>query len=200
MKMKRIVAGLLIMALLAVTAACGKEDASNESGNGGASATEMPVDIVSHVADGVTVQTEAAAAMDDGLKKNYIVLLDGCSDEEAGYYLYDITGDGIPELILGTHTMTVYSYNQGAVMTIGTLEIQEAWLDDQYGFVASCQHDGRFELRRYQYDGEMFAEEVLVSADSEAEFDTGSADYLKGARTLKRYELTDRSEFDLEKD
>lgn len=194
MKTKRIAVGLMLIALLVLLAGCGKEKAAGEGKDGLAAGTEMPVDIVSHVADGVTVQTEST--MDEGLKNSYTVLLDGCSDEKAGYYLYDITGDSIPELILGADTMTVYSYNQGAVMTIGTLAIQEAWLADQYGFIASCENDGSFELRQYQYDGEMFKETVLVSAGNESDFNAQSASYLNGAQILKWYELTDRSVFE----
>ena len=70
-------------------AACGR--GSNQE-----AASEKPVDIVSEVAEVVSSETETTA-MDETVQKNYKVLLDGTSDQEAVYYLMDVTGNGSPE-------------------------------------------------------------------------------------------------------
>lgn len=63
------------------------------------------------------------------------------SDTDAVYYLVDITGDGSPELIVGTEMMNVYSMQSGGS--------NDNWFyDDQYGlFVTavwfSCLHQER---------------------------------------------------------
>lgn len=186
---------VLMTAAMTMMAACGKDAENDNSGKSQAGATEAPIDIVSQVVDGVDSQ-KPVSEMDEGQKQSYMVLLDGCSDSEAGYYIHDLTGDAVPELLLGTDIMSVYSYNQGSVMTIGTLAIQEAYLSEQYGFLAICENDGSYELRCYAYDGEMFTEKVLVTASGQEECKSQAADYLQSAQTLQRYELSDRTLFE----
>jgi hypothetical protein len=78
-------------------------------------------------------------------------------------------------------------------MTIGTLDVREAWLSGQYGFLGVCENNGAYELRQYQYDGEMFNEKVLVSAADEASCSEQSASYLSGAQELVKYDISDRT-------
>jgi hypothetical protein len=190
---------MLLLSLVLLLAGCGKKDTSDISENTEhkeTASTEMPVDIVTQVTEEVTAQTEALPmddSMDESIIKNYTVLLDGYSDSEAGYYLVDVTGDGVPELMIGNETVTVYSCNQGSVMTIGTLDVREAWLSGQYGFLGVCENNGAYELRQYQYDGEMFNEKVLVSAADEASCSEQSASYLSGAQELVKYDISDRT-------
>jgi hypothetical protein len=186
---------ILVLSLVFLLAGCGKKDTSDISENTEyteTASTELPVDIVTQVTEDVTSQTETAT-LDESIKKSYSVLLDGWSDSEAGYYLHDLTGDGIPELMIGNETVSVYSCNQGDVMTIGTLAVSEAWLSEQYGFLAVCENDGAYELRQYQYDGEMFNEKVLVSAEDADSCSEQSASYLSDAWELTRYDLSDRT-------
>lgn len=182
---KGIACGVLILAVL--TGGCGKTSQ--------ASATEMPVDLVSEIADAVSAETETTT-MDETVQKNYQVLLDGTSDPEAVYYLVDVTGNGSPELIVGKENMSVYSCNQGAVTTIGSMMIDTAYLSQQYGFLAFCHQQENYELRQYQYDGEMLTETVLVSASSEVDYQSKASAYLSDARELKAYALDDRTSFD----
>ena len=79
----------MILLLTVLLAACGR--GSNQE-----AASEKPVDIVSEVAEVVSSETETTA-MDETVQKNYKVLLDGTSDQEAVYYLMDVTGNGSPE-------------------------------------------------------------------------------------------------------
>ena len=71
----------MILFLTVLLAACGR--GSNQE-----AASEKPVDIVSEVAEDVSSETETTA-MDETVQKNYKVLLDGTSDQEAVYYLMD---------------------------------------------------------------------------------------------------------------
>ena len=183
----------LILAVVLMTA-CGKEQESGQSTET-AAAAQMPVDIVSHVTDSLTIQNELSS-MDEGMKKNYTVLLDGCSDNKAGYYLFDVTGDDLPELMLGADSMTVYSCNQGSVMTIGTLMIQDAYWSEKDGFLAFYDNEGDLELRQYQYNGELFNEYVLVSAGNTADYSSQAEVWLADSQELKRYDLADRTPFE----
>ena len=122
-------------------------------------------------------------------------LLDGASDTDAVYYLVDITGDGSPELIVGTEMMNVYSCNQGAVTTIGSMTINTAYLSQQYGFLAFIKKDDQYELVQYKYNGEMITENILVSAVSESDYRDQASRYLSDAREMKAYALDDRTPF-----
>lgn len=133
--------------------------------------------------------------MDETVQKNYKVLLDGTSDQEAVYYLMDVTGNGSPELIVGKEAMSVYSCNQGAVTTIGAMAIDTAYLSTKYGFLAFNNQNDKYELVQYKYDGEMITETVLVSASSEADYKSQADQYLADARELKAYALDDRTPF-----
>ena len=102
---------LIVLTLIVILAGCGKDNSQ---------ATEVPVDLVSEIAGEISSEAETMA-MDETVQNNYRVLLDGASDTDAVYYLVDITGYGSPELIVGTEMMNVYSCNQGAVTTIGSM-------------------------------------------------------------------------------
>ena len=172
----------MILLLTVLLAACGR--GSNQE-----AVSEKPVDIVSEVAEAVISEPETTA-MDETVQKNYKVLLDGTSDQEAVYYLMDVTGNGSPELIVGKEAMSVYSCNQGAVTTIGAMAI-----DTKYGFLAFNNQNDKYELVQYKYDGEMITETVLVSASSEADYKSQADQYLADARELKAYALDDRTPF-----
>ncbi|MGN0203379.1 MAG: hypothetical protein ACI4BB_02475 [Coprococcus sp.] len=194
MKVKRLMGAVLLILLMFFLIGCGKEkDTGNEQKD--VLVSEIPIDIVSEIAGTVSEQ-EKTFSMDDEQKKSYKVLLDGCPDQDAVYYLYDITGDGSPELIVGKDAMSVYSFNQGEVMTIGTLTLQNMYLSGQYGLLAFIINDGTYELRQYQYDGEMITEKVFVSASNSADYDNQTADYMKDAKEVTPYELTDRTPFE----
>ena len=188
--MKRIKVGrartlLIVLTLTVILAGCGKDNSQ---------ATEVPVDLVSEIAGEVSSEAETTA-MDETVQKNYKVLLDGTSDPEAVYYLMDVTGDGSPELIVGKETMSVYSCNQGAVTTIGSMTINTAYLSQQYGFLAYSKKDDQYELVQYKYDGEMITENILVSAASESDYRNQADQCLSDARELKAYALDDRTPF-----
>lgn len=194
MNVKKWAGVLLLVLLLVFTVGC-KSDKAAGNQETDTAAVEIPIDIVSEVAGSFGEQQEDYL-MDEEQQKNYKVLLDGCSDPEAVYYLYDLTGDGSVELIMGKETMSVYSYNQGSVMTIGTVPLQEAYLSNQYGFLAFYNNDGSYELRQYQYDGEMVTERVLVSASNSADYEARAASWLEDADELEPFELTDRTPFE----
>ncbi len=194
MKVKELMGMLLLMLLIALSVGCGKEK-NDGYGETDELTSEIPIDIVSEIAGAVSEQKQTVL-LDDDQKKKYKVLLDGCPDQEAVYYLYDITGDGSPELIVGKDAMSVYSFNQGDVMTIGTLMLQEMYLSEQYGLLAFYNNDGAYELRQYQYDGEMVTEKVFVSASNSADYDSQTADYMKNAKKVESYALTDRTPFE----
>lgn len=183
--------------MLILMAGCGKEQASADgtSKDDKVTETQIPLNIISEVAGAVSEQ-QKKSMMDDEQQKNYKVLLDGCPDQDAVYYLYDFTGDGSPELIMGNETMSVYSYSSGSVMTIGTLMIQQAYLSAQYGLLAYYVNDGIYELRQYQYDGEMVVEKVLASASNLADYDSQAEAYMASADELQAFTLTDRTPFE----
>ena len=187
MKLDKICTVCMILLLTVLLAACGR--GSNQE-----AASEKPVDIVSEVAEAVSSEPETTA-MDETVQKNYKVLLDGTSDQEAVYYLMDVTGNGSPELIVGKEAMSVYSCNQGAVTTIGAMAIDTAYLSTKYGFLALNNQNDKYELVQYKYDGEMITETVLVSASSEADYKSQADQYLADARELKAYALDDRTPF-----
>ena len=188
MKFEKAAAVCMILLVTAMFAACGR-------GSSQEAASEKPVDIVSEVADAVSSETETTG-MDETVQKNYRVLLDGTSDPDAVYYLMDVTGSGLPELIVGKGDMSVYSCNQGAVTTIGSMVIDTAYLSTKYGFLAFHNKNDQYELVQYKYDGEMITETVLVSASSEADYKSQAGQYLADARELKAYALDDRTPFD----
>lgn len=187
----------LFLLLILLMVGCGKEQASADETSEGdkAQETQIPLDIISEVAGAVSEQ-QKKSMMDDEQQKNYKVLLDGCPDQDAVYYLYDFTGDGSPELIMGNGTMSVYSYSSGSVMTIGTLMIKEAYLSTQYGLLAYYVNDGIYELRQYQYDGEMVVEKVLASASNLEDYDAQAEVYMASADELQAFALTDRTPFE----
>lgn len=185
MKLKRAGMLLAILTLTVFPAGCGKAHSQS---------AEVPVDLVSEIAGEVSSEAETTA-MDETVQENYRVLLDGASDADAVYYLVDITGDGSPELIVGTELMNVYSCNQGAVTTIGSMTINTAYLSQQYGFLAYSKKDDQYELVQYKYDGEMITENILVSAASESDYRNQADQYLSDARELKAYALDDRTLF-----
>ncbi len=185
MKLKRAGMFLAILTLTVFPAGCGKAHSQS---------AEVPVDLVSEIAGEVSSEAETTA-MDETVQENYRVLLDGASDADAVYYLVDITGDGSPELIVGTELMNVYSCNQGAVTTIGSMTINTAYLSQQYGFLAYSKKDDQYELVQYKYDGEMITENILVSAASESDYRNQADQYLSDARELKAYALDDRTLF-----
>ena len=176
---------LIGLTLIVILAGCGKDNSQ---------ATEVPVDLVSEIAGEISSEAETMA-MDETVQNNYRVLLDGASDTDAVYYLVDITGDGSPELIVGTEMMNVYSCNQGAVTTIGSMTINTAYLSQQYGFLAFIKKDDQYELVQYKYDGEMITENILVSAVSESDYRDQASRYLSDAREMKAYALDDRTPF-----
>lgn len=194
MKVKRFIGVLILMILIGLSVGCGK-DKNDGYGEQDEMSTEIPIDIVTEIAGAVSEQKKTVL-LDDDQKEKYKVLLDGCSDQTAVYYLYDITGDGSPELIVGKEAMSVYSFNQGEVMTIGTLMLQEMYLSEQYGLLAFYNNDGTYELRQYQYDGEMITEKVFVSASNSSDYDSEAADYMKKAKKMEPYDLTDRTPFE----
>ena len=175
MKLDKTCTVCMILLLTVLLAACGR--GSNQE-----AASEKPVDIVSEVAEVVSSETETTA-MDETVQKNYKVLLDGTSDQEAVYYLMDVTGNGSPELIVGKEAMSVYSCNQGAVTTIGAMATDTAYLSTKYGFLA------------FNNQNEMITETVLVSASSEADYKSQADQYLADAREMKAYALDDRTPF-----
>ena len=79
MKLDKTCTVCMILLLTVLLAACGR--GSNQE-----AASEKPVDIVSEVAEAVSSEPETTA-MDETVQKNYKVLLDGTSDQEAVYYL-----------------------------------------------------------------------------------------------------------------
>lgn len=186
MKMRKIVIAVSMAMLVALSAGCGRN-------SGQTSSTEVPIDLVSEIAGAVSTESETTV-MDATVQKNYQVLLDGTSDADAVYYLVDVTGNGLPELIVGKENMSVYSCNQGEVTTIGSMAIDTAYLSQQYGFLAYSQQN-QYELRQYKYDGEMIVETVLVSAASEADYKSQAASYLTDAQALTPYALDDRTPF-----
>ena len=187
MKLDKTCTVCMILLLTVLLAACGR--GSNQE-----AASEKPVDSVSEVAEAVISEPETTA-MDETVQMNYKVLLDGTSDQEAVYYLMDVTGNGSPELIVGKEAMSVYSCNQGAVTTIGAMAIDTAYLSTKYGFLAFNNQNDKYELVQYKYDGEMITETVLVSASSEADYKSQADQYLADARELKAYALDDRTPF-----
>ena len=110
----------------------------------------------------------------------------------------DITGDGSPELIVGTEMMNVYSCNQGAVTTIGAMAIDTAYLSTAvWSSWPSSSRDDQYELVQYKYDGEMITEDgacvcCLLKSDYR---EPGRSRYLADARELKAYALDDRTPF-----
>ena len=93
----------------------------------------LPGETVEIISGKVYINEMCIRDRDETVQKNYKVLLDGTSDQEAVYYLMDVTGNGSPELIVGKEAMSVYSCNQGAVTTIGAMAIDTAYLSTKYG-------------------------------------------------------------------
>lgn len=180
-----------LYAFIILSAGCGKKDGASADG---ASAGEVPVDIIKSITDDAVSHQEMYHMTSD-LKINYQTILDGILDEDAGYYVYDITGDKTPELIVGPDMMTVYSFAHGDIITVGTLYAQAIYLSEQYGFVTQYKNGENDELRLYAFDGENLNEQVVLHTETHDEFNTLSVTYLKDAKPLKRYNISDRSVF-----
>ena len=190
MKIKVITAVLLLLTFAAV-AGCGKK---NEQAAPSGS-TGVPVDIVKQLSDEAVSQPETSE-MSDKQKEDYQIILDGWAEEEAGYYLYDVTGNGKPELIVGSRTMTVYSYKQDQVVTVGTVEADDVYLSAQYGFLTECLGEPNDELRLYTYDGTVLNEKVVLHTDNREDYNKLVKTYKKDAKKLKRWQLSDRTSFE----
>ncbi len=191
MKTKNIYVLFLLLTMMLIAAGCGKKQTQDPAdGNSG-----VPVDIIKQISDGAVSQPETSV-MSDKQKSDYQIILDGCADEEAGYYLYDLTGNGKAELILGGRTMTVYSYNNDKAEPIGTIAADDVYLSAQYGFLTECLDENFDELRLYTYDGEKLTEKVVLHTDTRDDYNNLVKTYKKDAKKLKRWQLTDRSAFD----
>ena len=192
---KKTVKGLLLlMTCVLLAAGCGKKQTEAEVSEGNP-AQSVPVDIVKQISDEAVSQPETSV-MTDQQKSDYQIILDGCADEEAGYYLYDLTGNGRPELILGSKTMTVYSYMNDQAASIGTIRADDVYLSAQYGFLTECLDETNDELILYTYDGEQLNEKVVLHTDKREDYNNLVKTYKKDAKKLKRWQISDRSVFD----
>ncbi len=189
MKKKIALGWLCVLMVLSMTACKSGTQSASE-----AESVSTPVDIVSQIKDLVT--SEISVTMSTKQKSSYTILLDGWSDSAAGYYLYDLTGDAVPELIVGSDMMTVYSYNEDSVLTIGTLMGSVLYLSDSYGLVTRYEGNGNYELRRYRFNGELLSETVLLSVSDLDNFEVRSVNYLGDATELEAYALSNRTPFE----
>ncbi len=188
------------MACLCLLAAgCAREaDDEEETAEETAEETEesVYVDIVSEITN--SIQADAGVPMYESQKYNYTIILDGCIDSNSRYYVYNVIGDSVPELIVGTDMMTVYSYDcdNDSVFTIGTVTGSKIYVSDEYGFLVSYESNGIYELGQYTFDGEGLSETVLVSAADEEEYAGRTSDYLADAAEPESHIITDRSLFE----
>ncbi len=190
MKIKMMTVVLLLL-MFAAAAGCGKKNEQPTS----AGSAGVPVDIVKQLSDEAVSQPETSE-MTDKQKEDYQIILDGWAEEEAGYYLYDVTGNGKPELIVGSRTMTVYSYKQDQVVTVGTIQADDVYLSAQYGFLTECLGEPYDELRLYTYDGTVLNEKVVLHTDNRDDYNNLVKTYKKDAKKLKRWQLSDRTSFE----
>ena len=154
-----------------------------------------PIDLVSQITDELTREA-AKTIQDEDLGYSYKVLIDGCPIDKAKYYIIDITGDGVPELILGDDEMTVYSGQGTNICTLGTINGSSLYLSPQYGLLALYIEDKRYELVRYQYNGEQFDQVIYVATRDKDEYEMNSREYLEDAQELGWYELDDHTPFE----
>ena len=192
MKKRLLLILISVFVLIMSASGCGSkdDDTAAESSSSG-----IPVDILKSIADDATSHQEEYQMISD-LKISYQTILDGVLDDESGYYVYDITGDKKPELIVGPGMMTVYSYSNGDIITVGTMYANAIYLSGQYGLISQYLNGENDELRLYTFDGENLNEQVVLHTETRDEFNTLSVTYLKDAKPLKRYNIPDRSVFD----
>ena len=191
MKVKGLYTVLLLTAMLLCTASCGKKETAQPQDTH----TGVPVDIVKQISDDAMSQPETSV-MSDKQKADYQIILDGCADENAVYYLYDLTGNGSAELILGSRDMTVYTYNHEKAETLGTITADDVYLSAQYGFLTECLDDTNDELILYTFDGEKLTEKVVLHTDNRDDYQKLVKTYKKDAKKLQSFRLSDRSAFD----
>ena len=178
-KMMRRFAAVFAAALLLFTAACGKKNGASETAS-------TAVDLVQHVTD--TAVSGSPAAMTSEEKAAYAALLANYPDSGAGYFLYDLTGDGNEELIVGGQKKTVYAYIGGKAEEMGTVLADKVYVSETYGFLAYSAQGDMEELRLYFFkDGEL-VEQVVLHTDKDEEFKKLLKTYQKDAVELPLYQ------------
>jgi len=191
-------AAVLCLCILCVNAGCGAgRSSSKDSGEtltdaGSESASQ--VDIISEVQkDAQDKSIISKGLTDETMKSKYQQILDGT--DSGRYYIQDINGDGVPELIVGSAAMTVYTYKNGDIATLGTIEGFNVYYSDKYGILAEKTGDGRYVLSSYSCSGSLLNKTDLVSAGSADEYSAKAADILKASKALTGFDIKDRSVF-----
>lgn len=199
MKKRKVIwlAGLLCLAVSAGLCACGSSagNASDTAAETGETAAAGNIDIVEAVEENVQARDALSNSIkDEDAADSYKEILNS-SDAAGGYYLQDVNGDGVPELIVGEETMTVYTYDSG-IKTLGTIEGQDVHYSDTYGIITEYESGtGEYELRSYKYSDGLLQKTVLVSSTDTDEYSSEAASFLSSAQALTKFDLSDFSVF-----
>lgn len=134
-------------------------------------------------------QTEGI--LNPSMASRYQMILNGSGGE--CYYLQDVTGDDVPELIAGEGILTVYTYADGDIKSLGTVSGSNLSFSPEYGILAEELSDGSCQMRSYKLDGELMMATLILSEKYQKNFEEKAETYLKDASPLISFDITDRS-------
>ena len=168
----------------------------DESGAGAVSAASgqsavYHLDIVQAVAQQAANRSTLYDGVSSSMASRYQMILNGSGGD--CYYLLDVTGDGAPELMAGEGILTVYTYRDGEIRSLGTVSGTDLHYSAVYGILAQELLEGSYQLRSYRYDTDLLMSSVLVSERSLAQYEEKAKAILSGADSLVSFEMSDRS-------
>lgn len=130
---------------------------------------------------------------DETLVAGYEYVLDGIS--QGSYYLYDLTDDGIPELIAGDAQKTIYTSRDGSISAIGTVDADSLYSSEEYGLLAVAKTAAGWELDSYSYSSGLMNKKSLAAESNRQDFNGKTEDVLSRSKELTRFDVSDRSVF-----
>ncbi len=135
--------------------------------------------------------SQSSGILNSSMASRYQMILNGSDGEY--YYLQDVTGDEVPELIAGEGILTVYTYSEGDIKSLGTVSGSNLYYSADKGILAEELSEGSYQMRSYQFDGELMMATIILSEKYQKNFEEKAETYRQDASPLTSFEITDRS-------
>jgi len=135
--------------------------------------------------------SQSSGILNSSMASRYQMILNGSDGEY--YYLQDVTGDEVPELIAGEGILTVYTYSDGDIKSLGTVSGSNLYYSADKGILAEELSEGSYQMRSYQFDGELMMATIILSEKYQKNFEEKAETYRQDASPLTSFEITDRS-------